>query len=842
MHLITKRILSLLFLLGALLPAQAQRDHTASQIQLALRKLNTLGTVLYLAAHPDDENTRLISYMVNEKNLRTGYLSLTRGDGGQNLIGTEKGALMGLLRTNELMEARKIDGGEQFFTRAVDYGYSKNPEEAFTKWDRNQVLADVVWTIRKFRPDVIVTRFPPNARAGHGHHTASAILAEEAFDLAADSKAFPEQLAFVQTWQTKRLFFNNSSWWDKNLPEKAAKGGKFATLDVGIYNPLLGKSYSEVASESRSMHKSQGFGAGKQRGEKIEYLELVKGDPAKGHIFAGIDQRWNRIPGGAKIGKVIAKVLANFQPADPAASVSGLAKAHALIQKLPDGYWKKRKRKEIEDLILACAGLWLEATANQYSGVSGESANVTVTMVRRSKADCKIKQLNFQGLDSLTNLALPYNERIQIQTSIKIAHLPSPQADGDKVAFGYNRPMFNPHPYWLMAPFDGMYQVADQSMIGRPLNPPSIIIGFDLDIEGAKFRVNRPLMFKWTDRVKGELYRSFAVLPQVTANIAEKVYIFSSKVPQKIVVSLQAHTDNVEGNIFLNLPPSWQKAEPSKPFSLKRKDDQTTVSFRVSPPAGASKVGVSVSIGQHATEPSRSLVEIEYDHIQTQTLLPAARSTLVKLDVARKGKTIGYIVGAGDEVPQSLQQLGYEVKLLDEAALRNQDLSSFDAILAGIRAYNTQDYLKHVNAKLLEYVKNGGNYIVQYNTNRGLVTEDIGPYPFKLSRDRVTVEEAPVTFLAPKHPVLNSPNKITKADFSGWIQERGLYFPNEWDAQYTPILGWNDPGEDMTKGSLLVANYGKGAFIYTGISFFRELPAGVPGAYKLIANMISYGK
>lgn len=816
-------LLGMIFLCSSCAAVFAQqKDWSAAEIKLALKKANTLGTVLYVAAHPDDENTRLIAWMANEKNLRTAYLSLTRGDGGQNLIGTEKGELMGLLRTNELLEARAIDRGEQFFTRANDFGYSKNPDETFTKWDKQQVLADVVWTIRKFRPDIMITRFPPTSRAGHGHHTASAILAAEAFDLAADPKAFPEQLKYVQTWQPKRLFFNNSTWWDPDLADKAAESDKYQTVDIGDYNPLLGKSYSEIASESRSMHKSQGFGSGKTRGSRIEFLELIKGN--EGGIFGGIDHSWARIEGGKKIGSVLAKALEKFDIEKPFGIVSDLTKAYALVQELKDPYWKEQKSKELQELILACSGVWLEATAKSYSSATKDNIRITASMVARSPINCSVNSVSFNGKDSLTNAKLPTNELVQWDSDIMIPATA------------------RTHPYWLDLPFGGMYQVKDQQSIGKPLNDPGLSVDFTVEILGQSFLVRRPLMYKWTDRVKGELYRPFAAMPQATANISEKVYIFSGKKAQKIDVAVRSHTDNVSGKVQVKAPGGWKVNPVFKEFDLKNKRDETVLSFSVYPPAGASVGNLEVMLETEGKTAARSLVEIEYDHIQTQTLLPEAKARVVGLDVVTKGKKIGYVVGAGDEVPVNLEQLGYEVSILDENTLRNEDLSQYDAILTGIRAFNTQEFMRYVNPRLLEYANNGGTYIVQYNTNRGLVTEDIGPWPLKLSRDRVTVEEAEPTFLNPDHPVLNSPNKIEKSDFEGWVQERGLYFPNEWDEKYTPIIQWNDPGEDPTKGSLLVADYGKGAFIYTGISFFRELPAGVPGAYKLIANLISYKK
>lgn len=819
-----KNILAVLFFLLSI-STFAQRQLNSSEIKLALKKLNTLGSVLYIAAHPDDENTRLIAYMANERMVRTGYLSLTRGDGGQNLVGTEKGPLMGVLRTQELLEARKIDGGEQFFTRAVDFGYSKTAEETFAKWDKQKVLADVVWAIRKFRPDVIITRFPATSRAGHGHHTASAILAEEAFDLAGDPKAFPEQLTYTSVWQPKRLYLNTSTWWDKDLPTKATDNPEqYTTIDVGTYNALLGKSYSEIASESRTMHKSQGFGSGKVRGSKLEYLELVKGEKSSNNdIFNGIDISWGKIKGAETIAKHMVNTTLSFDMEHPESVVPLLLETHQLIDRLPDSEWKQIKLSEIRSIISAATGLFVEVRADHYSTTSGSEIELSIDLVNRSNLKIKLINVKYGEKDTLINTSLNNNQALSFKSNFICPNIQST------------------NPYWLNNDFEGLYTVDTQDLIGKPQNQPALSVYFNFKINDVFFPVIREVIYKHTDRVKGEIYRPFVILPKVTANISDNVYVFSDSNSKEISVTLKTHKENETGNVSLSLPEGWKSEPSSLQYELKTKNEEKIVVFNVTP-SNTESVGDVKVILNNENKTAKSLVTIEYDHIQTQTLLPEAKAKLVRLNVAIKGKNIGYIKGAGDEVPTALEQLGYTVTMLDENSLKNSDLSQYDAIVAGIRTYNTNKYMPNVYNKLMEYVKDGGNYVVQYNTNRKVDTKTMAPYPLTLSRGRVTVEEAKVTFLAPKHLIMNTPNKITKADFDGWVQERGLYFPNEWDKNYTPILGWNDPNEEMTKGSLLVANYGKGSFIYTGISFFRELPAGVSGAFKLFANIVSYGK
>jgi LmbE family N-acetylglucosaminyl deacetylase len=798
-----------------------QQQMSSSEIKLALKKLNTLGSVLYIAAHPDDENTRLIAYMANERLVRTAYLSLTRGDGGQNLIGTEKGPLMGVVRTQELLAARKIDGGEQFFTRAVDFGYSKTPEETFIKWDKQEVLADVVWAIRKFKPDVIITRFPPTSQAGHGHHTASAILAEEAFDLAGDPTAFPKQLEYTTVWQPKRLFLNASTWWDKELPQQAKDNpSTYTTIDIGTYNTLLGKSYGEIAAESRTMHKSQGFGSAKQRGSKLEYLQLIKGEAFKSDFLDDVNLSWRLVENGPAIEKLITQANTNFDAENPDLIVPTLLKAYLLINKLPDNNKMKWvKLSKLRSVIANCAGLFIEITANDYSTSSGNQIELTTTLINRSDLNIQVESIKYDELDTIINSTLKNNVPLSFKSKIEC-----PKHLNDR----------STNPYWLNDSFEGLYSVPTQSLVGTPQNGSAFPVYLTLKINDIYFPVFSEITYKWTDRVKGEIYRPFFFAPAVTANISDPVYVFSTNEPKEISVTVIGHQANATGNISLKLPDGWTSEPTSIAYHFKNKNEEKVMAFSVTPSADESTGSITI-------EGRKSLVSIEYDHIPTQTLLPDATAKVVRLNVAIKGKTIGYIKGAGDEVPTALEQLGYHVVQLNENSLKNDDLSKYDAIVAGIRAYNTNKYMPTVYDRLMKYVENGGNYVVQYNTNRGVDTKTMTPYPLKLSRDRVTQEDAKVTMLVPlSHPILNSPNKITDNDFNNWVQERGLYFPNEWDEKYTPILGWNDTNEEMKSGALLVANHGKGTFIYTGISFFRELPAGVPGAFKLLSNIISY--
>ncbi|MET3542821.1 LmbE family N-acetylglucosaminyl deacetylase [Pontibacter aydingkolensis] len=808
--------------------AQAPAKPSAAKILQDIKKLNVLGSVLYVAAHPDDENTRLIAYMANEKLYNTGYLSATRGDGGQNLIGPEISENLGIIRTQELLQARRTDGGHQFFTRANDFGYSKDSKETFNIWDKEQVLADMVWVIRKFRPDVMITRFPPDERAGHGQHAASAILAEEAFEVAANPNRFPEQLKYVKVWQPKRLLWNTGVWSFGSQAEFEKFVDQLLKVDVGGYNPLLGKSYGEVAAESRSMHKSQGFGAASSRGTSLEYLQHTKGEKAGKELFEGINTTWARVKGGDKVEKIIQKAIDAYKPTQPATVVPTLIEAKKELAKLPESHWKKVKTEELQEVIKAALGLYLEATAADYSSAPGEAVQVQVEAVNRSAVPVTLKSVRytFAAKDTTLNKQLQRNEPLKYGISVTL-----PAA------------MQASQPYWLRKPGTlGLFAVAEQQQVGKPENDPAAEVAFNLTIAGEPMLFTVPVVYKRTDPVEGEVYRPFVVTPPVFVNVAEKVYMFANGEPKQVQVRVKSGKADVNGMLKLDLPKSW-KAEPaSVPFNLKAKGAEQNFTFTVHAPQTQQDAVLKAIATVDGKNYSQGLNEINYNHIPAQTTFPEASARIVKLDLKKKGQKVAYIMGAGDDVPVSLQQIGYDVTVLKDENIRLNYLQQFEAIILGVRAYNTVDRLKYHQPTLLEYVKNGGNLIVQYNTNHSLVLPNVGPYPLKLSRDRVTVEEAEVRFLEPNHPVLNTPNKITPKDFEGWVQERGLYFPNEWSKEYTAILSSNDPGEPARNGGLLVAKYGKGHYIYTGYSWFRELPAGVPGAYRLFANMISLGK
>ncbi len=804
--------------------AQQPKKYTSSEILLKLKKLNVLGTALYVAAHPDDENTRMIGYLANERLVNAAYLSVTRGDGGQNEIGTEIRELLGVIRTQELLAARRTDGGQQFFTRANDFGYSKTAEETQKFWDRDAALGDVVWVIRNYRPDVIITRFPPDKRAGHGQHTTSAIFAEEAFDLVGDKTKYPEQLQFVETWQPKRHFLNTGRWWNREI-NKDTPG--VISVDVGTYNPYLGKSTNEIAALSRSKHRSQGFGAIGTRGSQIEFLELKKGEPATNDIFDGIDISWNRVKGGSKIGAKVEAVIANFDHSNPASIVTELLSIRSDVAKLKDEFWKNRKLKDIDELIRASLGLYIEMTADDHYYSSGDSIKLRVEAINRSAVPVSLVSINLNKIGGTESVEKPleHNQRLNLDVKRKLGAVESFE------------------PYWLQKEGSlGMYAVGNQQLIGSPENAAVFPVHFNVDVAGTHLSFETPVVYKWRDPRFGEKYRPIVTGPPVFVDIEKKVYILANEQPSSVKVRVKSGKLNIAGQVKLQVPAGWKVTPEQIDFAIENKSAEETYEFMVQPPAGESRVELGAVATYEGQNYSKGLTTITYDHIPTQTIFPKARAIAAKLDIERRGENIGYIMGGGDEVNISLEQIGYNVWNMNDDEVTAQNLKGLDAVVLGVRALNLNERIGFQMPILLDYVKNGGTLIIQFSKFFGMKTQNYAPFPFKISRDRVAEEDAAMRILEPDHPIFNYPNKIEQTDFDNWVQERGLYFSNEWSEEYTPLLSSNDTDENAKNGGLLVAKYGQGYYIYTGYSWFRQLPAGVPGAYKIFTNMISIGK
>lgn len=800
-----------LYNLGVKQVKAQNRPISSGEIQLGLQKLGTLGTVLYFAAHPDDENTRLIAWLALEKKYRTAYLSLTRGDGGQNLIGTEQGIELGLIRTQELLAARAMDHGEQYFTSAYDFGFSKTHEETFSFWDKETALREAVWLIRKLRPDIIINRFPPDKRGGHGHHQASAILAHEAFLAAGNSNMFPDQLDELEPWQAKRVFWNTANFGGmNNTSEDQLK------IDIGAYSPLKGRSYGEIAAESRSQHKSQGFGAASSRGTNIEYFDLVAGDEAHNDLMEGVVTSWNRVPNSFNIQQTIARLNDSFDPNKPEKSIADLFELRSLIQKIEDTYWKEQKTEEIEKLIVACAGLAVEATTTkpQYA-IHTEFDTQLEAVVQNPEVDVLLHKVdNKQIDDKLTqNKTWKGNKKLSFQEITQ--------------------------PYWLVKPATlGKFDV-DQKNIGFPENKDKPSVVFNFKINGQDLQIETAVKYKYVDPVQGERYQDIAITPAITASLSTSNLICTNSNAQSIRATFTRQDTSIKTfHIELNNADGW-KMSPSSLELVFGKENSITKELEIAPTYAGSPNGQLGFTWKGA--PVLGISNINYEHIPSITWFPKTETKLLNLQIENPIKNVAYLPGAGDLVAQSLEQIGVESTLLNEEQIKPDLLKNFDAVLVGVRYFNVGKKTNETIDNLLKYVHDGGTVLIQYNVNTGLSTNKLGPFPFQITRDRVTEEDAKVVF-DKNDSAFRYPNKISEEDFEGWVQERGLYFASNIDARYRTPLLMNDKGEQNLPGSLLISEYGKGKFVYTSLSFFRQLPAGVPGAYRLFVNLLSREK
>lgn len=840
------RAVMFLVLTLALSPhASAQRDLSGTaQIKLAIENLADTRSVLVIAAHPDDEPTALLAYLVRGRHVRTGYLSLTRGEGGQNLIGSEQGKMLGVIRTQELLAARKIDGAEQYFTRAIDFGFSKTPEETIAKWGHDAILSDVVWVIRRFRPDVIVLVWSGTSRDGHGQHQASAIISREAFKAAADKNQFPEQLKYEGPWQTKSMFQLGRRTFDQYRPAGEVAKDKTPpentlNIDTGEFDPMLGHSYNEIAGMSRSMHRSQGMGAAEQRGTSIMWLLPIGGDAGVNDALNGIQNGWKRQPQGSAIEDLLSQAIHTFDGEHPEKTIPLLAQMRPLIATMKAD-WTARKLKDLDEAIALCAGLWLDAATDRTTAVPGDNVRITATVINRSPATVMLKSVKVSGApgapetDSLSD-NLVYNKP-------------------DKKILTWTIPASQPYsqPFWLQKPSQGnIYTIGDQQLIGVADAVPILEAIFRLQVGADEIQVKRPVQFRYVDRIRGELTRPLAVVPPVSLAILEKAIVFRNNEARSIDVDVKANKPQSSGLVSLTVPAGWRVDPAARPFTLTQTGEQATLQYKVTPSAGETRgeLHAQAQLANGGQVDSNTTV-IDYAHIPPQTILEPATAAVVRADIRTLAHKVGYIMGAGDEVPKALRQIGCDVTLLDADFLARGDLTAFDAIVAGVRAYNLRLDLRANQHRLLDYVKQGGTYIVQYNNLgfgpsaaddlKGL--EHMGPYPITLSQERVTEEDSPVHFPNPKHPLLQSPNQITAKDFEGWVQERGLYFASSYDPKYESLFDSHDAGEPPRTGGMLFTKYGKGVYFYTGYAWFRELPAGVPGAYRIFANLLSAGK
>ncbi|MGO9207558.1 MAG: PIG-L family deacetylase [Candidatus Limnocylindrales bacterium] len=804
-------------------PTIGGRAAEPTMAQTALRELRgfrEMGSVLYVAAHPDDENTQLIAYLARSRGYRTAYLSITRGDGGQNVIGPELFEELGVIRTQELLAARRLDGGRQFFTRAIDFGYSKSSAETLRIWDRKGVVSDIVRVIRTFRPDVVITRFQGG---GHGHHTASAILTVEAYKLAGDPQAFPEQIGELTAWQPKRLLQNSGGF------GRGGGGGGAGSIriDIGGNDPVTGEPLGAVAARSRSMHRSQGFGnfGGGGGGPRTDSFTVLAGEPATKDILDGVDTTWARFPGGAEVARLADEAVAKFDMKDPAASVPALLAIRKRLSSIPSDPVVAEKRHQLDRAIQDCLGLVVETTVPRAEVVPGEV--LALRHVATVAANVPVRWLAVHYPLTGQTAAQPIDLRAG-----------QPATRDEKQTLPAAAPLTEP--YWLRDEHSvGMFKVDTGMLIGRPESPPAFPVEHQFQVGGETLEIADVPVQAAT---KGEPARRLDVIAPVALRYLSDVRLFAPGSERAVEVEVTAARSDVAGTLDLDAPDGWKVAPGAQPFRLAAAGDRTKLAFTVRAPAEAATAGITARAHVGGATWTSQRVVIRHEHIPVQLLQPAARLKAVALDHAIKGRRVGYIPGAGDRVAESLAEMGYEVTLLTGDDLTPDKLRGLGAVVIGVRAYNVRNDLAAHLPALFDYVAGGGTVVAQYNRPNGLRTSRIAPFDLRLSDARVTDENAPVTFLAPGHPALTTPNRITAADMEGWVQERGIYFPAQWDPHFTPILASGDPGETPLKGGLLVAKYGRGYFVYTGLVFFRELPAGVPGAYRLFANLVSLGQ
>lgn len=831
----TRSVLVLLpMLLSTLVSGQSL---SSSELLLELHKLNTVGSALFVAAHPDDENTALLAYLAQEEQLDTAYLSLTRGGGGQNLIGPELKEGLGLIRANELLQARKIDKATQLFTRARDFGYSKNPEDTLENWREEKVLGDVVYAVRYFKPDVIITRFNPTAGPTHGHHTVSAQLALKAFRLAADPKQFPEQLKDVAIHQAKRIFWNG--YGRRGGGNVRDEEREVVALEIGRFNPFLGTSYMEIAARSRSMHKSQGFGRAGSRGEQTEQLVLLDGEPANGNFLSGVDTSWSRFPGGSKVDSLLKRVIQDFDPAAPWKSVPRLLAVDSAFDALPDNRQTRAKRKTLHRLIAAAMGMHFEARSQTSYLTPGDRVNLEVEFTNRSPVSAHVTHMEAALFDRDRWPVNRVVKGVDKETISLEQNIPAIM----ELAFELPESAPLTQPFWLaMEPDTGIYHFENRRLLELESIPPSIEVASEIQVEGQAIYLSTPAIEVVSDPVHGEVHHSVAVRPQVILRPNTSVLLFETFDSKTIDLEISSNSGAFRGTVMAEVPSGWKVGIKAPEVHLTP-GNPSVVSLSITPPDNPSEGYIHFKVIRSDGKIfDQSANLIEYDHIGRQPMLTPAKTKLTRLDLKRAGNRIACIEGVGDTVPETLERIGYSVARLSVGDLNRQDLQQFDTVILGPRAFDAVEGLDDRFKELNAYVERGGTLVSQYNTTSTRTKSRFtAPYPLRISRDRVSEENAEVRLLLPNHPVFNTPNKITEHDFENWIQERGLYYADSWDGKYEALLSANDREEPPRDGGLLVAPVGKGWYAYTGLSFFRQLPEGNPGAVRLFINLISLG-
>ena len=874
---------------GAQLEPVAE-DRGASGLLLQLRKLATGATFLHTTAHPDDEDNGLLVMMSRGRGLRTALLTATRGDGGQNEIGPELFEAIGILRTEELMAMHRFDGVEQYFTRAYEFGYSFSVEETLEKWGKDEILADIVRLVRIIRPDVVVM-LPPRGEGGGQHHQTSGLLTLEAFRAAADPTRFPEQItAGLRPWQPLKLYSRTRVGFGqrRDAPQEPDPNLHLVSVDTGHYDPVLGRSFFQMGLEARSNHQCQGMGqlrafpGSRQSTWRLEDA-AIDVDDDESDLFDGVETGLGRLKafvtsegdsarfvseGLDAIDDAVSRATSTFDANAPWKTAPALRAGLELVRKLRADIAASTlsesarfelehrlgpKEPEFAKAIALAHGISLDAVADRGEVTHGSKLRVDLRVTNRSPEPVTLQAVTVttpsgwgvspietddDGEDIFPDIPalVSDNEVLAARYEITVA----PDAPYDR-------------PYWTRGDPDvDRFDIIVREDFGRPWSPPALSATVTFVSGETTLSLERPVQYRYPGPwVGAEKQKQISVLPLVSVALAPGVVVFPSGADDKTrpvsVNVLYRGAEAAAGALRLELPDGWSASPSEAPLSFQREREAVSVRFLMTPPetvaSGTYKVKAVASFdGEEFRE---GVQTIAYHHIQTRYLYHPAEATVQALDLSIAPVRVGYVRGVGDEIPAAIRQLGAELTFLETEDLAEGDLAQYDVIVTGVRAYLNRDDLKGYNHRLLEYVADGGTLLVQYNKFE-FNQAQWGPYPKKVSRNRVTVEQAPIDILVPDHPVFNHPNRITEDDWGGWVQERGLYFLDpEGDPRYTDLLASEDPWEynkGVKKGMLVEARYGKGRWIYIGLGFFRQLPAGVPSAYKLFANLLSLPK
>ena len=878
-------LLVILVLTGA--AAQPPEDRGAMGLAQALNRLDVVASVLHTGAHPDDENSALLSWLSRGKGARTAYLSITRGDGGQNLLGTELFENLGVIRTEELLAARRLDGAQQFFTPEYEFGFSKTADEGLEKWGHDKVLGDFVRVIREFRPEIIVSRFTGTPADGHGHHQIAGIITQEAFKAAADPKLYPE---YGKPWQAKKLYLNGGGRGGQGqgqaqgqaqgrgqapgqaqgqaqgrgqAPGQApgqAQGQAPAqpqaqpagiTINVGEFDLALGRSYSEIAAEGRSLHRSQSQGAAQNKGPNNTSLQLVQKSVEVADTAALFDGVIYKIKDLSQLDASITAEVADLQTRidsirqkvnllHPAEIVPDLAASLQLLQRIRGKstneqvqFLLKQKEADFQEAARLAAGLVLDVIAADETVIPGQTFNLIVSLINGGPLTLPVPKIATDLPAGWT--ATPQRTTGSLQPGQKLDQVFS-------VTVAANAEFTQP--YWLKQPRQGdRFVWPAGSAATMPFDPPLLQTHAEIEYNGTAISIEQPAQFRRTDGMLGEQRSLLKVVPALSVRVSPDIAVIPLAGNHKKEFSVTVENQNTtaaETEVRLLIPAGWSVEPATRTLKFTRQGELATAQFMVTAPAMAGNFKVQAVAKSGNQEFKTGYTPIAYPHIETRYVYSAAESKAEIFDVKALVTSVGYVEGAGDKIPEALQQLGVKVTKLSSDDLANGDLSRFPAIVLGVRAYGVREDLVTYNKRILDYVSNGGTLIVQYNRAGETQRNQFGPYPFTINDNgRVTREEAPVKILNPALQLFNVPNRISSSDFDGWVQERGNYFLSAWDPRYTPILESADPNEQPQQGGMVMAKVGKGTYVYTGYGFFRQLPDGVPGAYRLFANLIS---